>query len=103
MKWVILFVIRLYWVIPKKYRRSCLFKESCSHFVYKITKEKGFICGIGIFMQRRKQCRSGYQILVNVNEVTKIRLADGSYASEIDLSEKMLKEVMLLKSFLPTE
>jgi uncharacterized protein len=62
MKLLLLYIIKIYWLIPKDKRRQCLFKLSCSHYVYKITREKGFVAGIGALRKRYSQCKPGYAI-----------------------------------------
>ncbi|WP_089370120.1 membrane protein insertion efficiency factor YidD [Dokdonia pacifica] len=64
MRHLLLIIIRLYWkLIPASRRKRCLFKESCSHYVYNITKTKGLLAGIRAFLYRYKHCRSGYTIV----------------------------------------
>ncbi len=102
MKWIILIAIRIYWVIPKKFRNNCLFKESCSHFVYRTAKEKGFFCGIAAFFLRKKQCRPGYQLIIQQSSPSvQIRLVDGTVILENEFSDKLVREIELLKNFLP--
>lgn len=60
MSWVILLLIRIYWLTPVKWRRQCLFKESCSNHVYKITKEQGVLKGYEAFIKRFNTCRPNY-------------------------------------------
>ena len=91
MKWLILIGIRIYWLLPKKYRRHCLFKESCSHYVYNITFSGGFLNGIKALKQRIKQCRPGYQILFDNQEIF-ILLNDGNRISSKDASVRLLTE-----------
>lgn len=74
MKWLLLLGIRVYWLIPARSRRSCLFKESCSRYVYRITLLHGYKSGINSLRLRRKQCCAGFAV---VSE-GKVRLADGS-------------------------
>ncbi|HYC27443.1 MAG TPA: membrane protein insertion efficiency factor YidD [Chitinophagaceae bacterium] len=62
MRLLLLFLVRCYWLIPKSYRRKCIFKESCSHFVYNTIKEQGVRKGLLAFRQRTRQCRPGYVI-----------------------------------------
>lgn len=94
MKWVIFFVINIYWIaIPKKYRKSCLFKESCSHFVFRNTMEHGWRHGLYCFLQRWKQCRPGYVIIYTQSKGVEIVLADGCSTTKDNLSDKMLTEV----------
>lgn len=70
MKRLLIGAIKIYWkLVPAERRRKCLFKESCSIYVYKIAKAKGAIAGISALKRRFKQCRPGYK---------KIDLEDGS-------------------------
>lgn len=67
-------LIKLYWNIPKSKRRRCIFKTSCSQFVYKTTKEKGFIEGLVALKFRVENCNGKFQI----------------YEDSIDGSKKMV-------------
>lgn len=63
MKYILLFIIRIYWsIIPASKRKMCIFKESCSNYVLRITKEEGFISGVKAFLFRNKHCCPGYVI-----------------------------------------
>lgn len=69
MKFIILGAIKLYQIFtPKYFRGKCLFKESCSNYVYRKTKEEGFLKGVKAFRFRYKNCRSGYYIHTINNE-----------------------------------
>ena len=64
MKHLLLLSIKIYWfAIPKKLRRSCLFSESCSNHVFRITKDQGFSKGIKALKERYQNCRQGYQYI----------------------------------------
>ena len=64
---LLLYFIKCYWrLIPPKKRRSCIFKKSCSHFVFEITKRDGSIKGLRALLYRMKHCRSGYYIINGV-------------------------------------
>lgn len=64
MKSFLLLIIRLYWtLIPKSNRRMCIFKKSCSNYVFEITKKQGFIKGIIALKFRYRHCRPGYHTL----------------------------------------
>jgi putative component of membrane protein insertase Oxa1/YidC/SpoIIIJ protein YidD len=64
MKWLLLFVIRTYQTLTlKRFRRKCLFKESCSNYIFRITKQKGFREGMKAFNYRINNCRPGYFII----------------------------------------
>lgn len=62
MKWILIFLIHFYWLIPKKWRRRCIFKNTCSKYVYQTTKEQGFLKGIKALKQRMKQCTPYYTV-----------------------------------------
>jgi len=57
------FVIRLYWLIPKRFRRDCLYKESCSKHVYRIISEEGFSKGIRALKHRINTCQPHYKLI----------------------------------------
>ena len=93
MKWPFLIIIKLYWkIIPEKKRRSCLFKESCSHYVYRHTTEYGFFSGIIALKLRVKKCRKGYQ-LYSGNTGFEMKLADGSIIKEEEISPNILNPI----------
>lgn len=63
MKSVMLSMIRFYWkIIPIRSRKKCLFKESCSQYVYRKTQE-GALVGIRALIYRMKVC-NGHAELV---------------------------------------
>lgn len=63
MKILILFIIQIYWLlIPKQKRRKCIFKKSCSVYVYEKTRHSGFIEGLKAFWFRYKNCRGDFEI-----------------------------------------
>ncbi|WP_343692085.1 membrane protein insertion efficiency factor YidD [Chitinophaga sp.] len=64
MKWMFIFLIHIYWLIPKKWRRHCIFKHTCSNYVYQTTKEQGFLKGIKALKQRMKQCTPYYAVYI---------------------------------------
>ncbi|MDI9310437.1 MAG: membrane protein insertion efficiency factor YidD [Limnohabitans sp.] len=66
MKHLILLIIRLYWLTkPKNRRPKCIFRQSCSNFVYEETLQNGFLKGLKAFHYRFKNCRSGFEIFKN--------------------------------------
>jgi len=67
MKILLLFFIKMYWfLIPAKKRKKCLFKKSCSHFVFDIAKKEGLVKGLKALKYRWKHCRPGYYIINGV-------------------------------------
>lgn len=64
MRIVLLWLIKSYWLlIPTKKRNNCLFKKSCSNYVFDITKKDGIIKGLKALRYRFKHCRPGYYII----------------------------------------
>jgi hypothetical protein len=101
MKSLILLGIRFYWIlIPKDKRKNCIFKESCSHYVYNITKKHGFLKGVKSFLLRKKQCRKGYIFILDENGNVIIQLADGSKINEEYVSKTLMDEISILKMHL---
>jgi len=66
MKRLLLAIIRMYWNLVPNYKRGpCLFKKTCSHYIYDQTATKGFIAGIEAFLFRYKNCRGGFSLFKN--------------------------------------
>lgn len=78
MKYILLFMIRLYWLLPKSKRRKCLFKESCSRYVFTLTKAGGLEAGFKALKNRLKQCRPGYYIFKTSDNKEWVRLSDNT-------------------------
>jgi hypothetical protein len=63
-KAILLAAIRTYWAwTPRDRRRTCLFAESCSRHVYRVTADQGLIAGLAALRQRLGRCRPGYFVL----------------------------------------
>lgn len=85
MKYILLFLIKIYWLIwPAKKRRQCIFKLSCSKFVYSETLSKGLGAGIRALQFRYNNCRHEYQIYKNpvTNEIEIILISGGILSNE---------------------
>ena len=82
MKYLLLIAIKTYWLIPQKNRRECLFHESCSKYVFRITKTEGFIKGIKCLNNRFKKCNSNYKVFITSNRKEFVLLNDGSVVSK---------------------
>jgi len=64
MKYLLLISIKIYWsLIPKTIRGECLFKKSCSHYVFDTTNSKGLIAGLSAIRFRFDHCRSSYSLM----------------------------------------
>lgn len=66
MKFLVLFSIRLYWKLsPAVNGHRCIFKESCSHLVYRVAKEEGTLQAMRELTQRWHVCGPVYHIMKN--------------------------------------
>lgn len=93
MKYIILLVIRLYWCLkPKHSNPKCIFKKSCSHYVFEITKEQGFLKGLSALYFRYKNCRYGYEIFKNpVTNEMQMLLPNKVILNNKEIAERLLK------------
>ena len=92
MKYVLLFLIRLYWqVVPEKKRNRCLYKVSCSRHVYDVTLRKGIVDGVKALMMRVRTCNRHHEVVYLKEEnVFVIRLKDGTMLQEAEISERII-------------
>jgi len=91
MKYLLIAIIKIYWYLPKTTQRKCLFKESCSHHVYKVTYKGGLILGIKTLAKRIRQCRPGYSIFI-VDGNNFMRLASGDIINENEIANNLLNK-----------
>ena len=93
MKGILLIIIKLYWlIVPKKKRRGCLFKETCSNYVYRHTQEGGFFKGVNALRNRIKKCKKEYQLYSGLSGF-EMELADGSIIKEDEISPRILEPI----------
>ena len=103
MRWLILFPIHVYWHAWPSFlkKRSCIFKESCSLFVFRVTKDYGFIAGCKALNWRYRNCRPGYRIVTNKEGKFEICLVSGNVVPESEIADAILKPyVIAMKSAL---
>jgi len=92
MRFVFMLIIKFYQAFtPKAFRGKCLFKESCSNYVYRITKEVGLKDGINSFLFRLKNCRPGYYMIEEADKILLITVKNW-VVEEKDISEKIINE-----------
>ncbi|MGO4708072.1 membrane protein insertion efficiency factor YidD [Chryseobacterium sp. 2TAF14] len=93
MKYFLILLIKAYWVtIPASRRRKCIFRKSCSKYVYEETISKGMISGLKALKFRFKNCRSGAQIFENpITRKIQIILPNNKVLDEKDISERFIK------------
>jgi putative component of membrane protein insertase Oxa1/YidC/SpoIIIJ protein YidD len=79
MKRAVLFAIELYWrlIVPQR-RRQCIFRESCSLHVHRITRDQGLVRGISAFVHRFRRCRGGYAVTFDQHLNPSLLLVDGT-------------------------
>ena len=91
MKHLLLFAVRAYWLLwPENRKRCCLFRESCSRHVYRVTCHDGLLPGVRALFRRVRLCRGGYSgtVLANGFEVC---LADGTVISAEEASPAVVE------------
>lgn len=94
MKYILMFTIQLYWLIPKRMRRKCLFKKTYSVYVYENSKNEGLITGMKSLVYRFKNCRHGAQLFIDpICGEKKMILLDNSILSQEYISENILKSI----------
>ncbi|WP_350289827.1 membrane protein insertion efficiency factor YidD [uncultured Croceitalea sp.] len=93
MKLILLLIIKTYWfLIPKSKRRCCIFRKTCSQFVFEKTKEHGFNEGWKAFWFRYKNCRYGYVLFKNpIDNTVQMILPQGQIISEEEVSKSIIK------------
>jgi len=96
---LLLFPIYLYWHIwPSALKkRQCLFKESCSHYIWRVTSELGFSAGCKALVDRYYNCRPGYRVTMNDKGEFQIRLVTGAVVSEQEIADAVIKPYLGLK------
>jgi putative component of membrane protein insertase Oxa1/YidC/SpoIIIJ protein YidD len=92
MKHLILLSIQLYWLSkPKNCKPKCIFKKSCSHYVYEITQQEGFLKGLEAFKFRFENCRNGFELFKNpTNNRTNMLLPSKIIIEENEIAERLL-------------
>ena len=92
MKYLILLIIQTYWnMIPKSKRKRCIFKISCSNYVYQITKKEGFLKGLKAFNYRYKNCRGNFEIFENpISKKKQILLSSNQIIDSEEIAERFL-------------
>ncbi|MDZ7268367.1 MAG: membrane protein insertion efficiency factor YidD [candidate division KSB1 bacterium] len=100
MRSVIILWIQLYRnFVPEGKRRRCLFRESCSHHVERIARERGSFAAITAFLARARHCRPGYGFEWDADsDVWFLVCANGAKIPKVMVSEHILSEYQFLQS-----
>lgn len=91
-KYLLILPIKLYWIlVPKSKRRKCIFRKSCSRYVYDKAIDEGIIPGLKALQYRYSNCRSGFHIIENpINKQTQIILPNNTLLQECEISERFI-------------
>lgn len=92
MKWLLLLVIKLYWALLRRWgRRQCIFRLSCSRYVYGVTEREGLYRGLLALHFRFCNCRDGFQVFDDpVNGGRRMVLPEGLLLGEEEMAERFL-------------
>lgn len=92
MRTLIILVIKSYWfLIPKEKRRHCVFRKSCSNYVYEVTQEKGFVKGIKAFIFRFRNCRNTIEIFKNpIDKTVEVILPNKKVLKQNEVSKRIV-------------
>ncbi len=98
MRQLLLLIIHCYWrLIPKEKRRSCIFKKSCSNYVFEITKRDGFFAGAKALLFRYNNCRGELTFFKNPLTLrTQVVLKSGIVIEDSELSENLVLKLKYL-------
>ncbi|WP_378174264.1 membrane protein insertion efficiency factor YidD [Aquimarina sp. SS2-1] len=92
MKILLIIPIKLYWFfVAKSKRRRCIFRKSCSNYVYEETCKKGFISGLKALRYRYQNCRSDFIIFDHpINDQKLMLLPNQEIIEEKEISERLI-------------
>lgn len=92
MGFFLLYSIKLYWLTKSKSRAAkCIFRKSCSHYVYDITKKKGLLKGLQALKYRINNCKYGFEIYNDPeSKKYKIILPNKDILEEEEIAERLL-------------
>lgn len=92
MKLLLLIAIKLYWfIIPRHKRRKCIFKCSCSKFVFEVTTKQGFFAGTKALKFRMQNCNAHFDIIRDYQSgERKMYLKNGAVIGESAIADRLL-------------
>ncbi len=92
MKNILLFIIKVYWLIkPKNKKPCCIFRKSCSHYVYEITKNRGLFRGFQALRYRINNCKYGFEVYTDpVSKKYKMILPNKEVLEEEEIAKRLL-------------
>jgi len=99
MRIFLLIVIRIYWfLIPKSKRRKCIFRKSCSNYVFEETLKNGLWVGLKAFRFRYENCRHGFEVFKNpIDNKVQMILTNHQIIGEENIAERLIKKDINMK------
>lgn len=98
MRWLLIGVIHLYRRLPPFFKRKCLFKETCSAHVLRLTRQSGFLVGLRTLKIRMMQCRPGYVVFFDPDlQHWGVRFANASVAKRDELADFVFAPVAMMQ------
>jgi putative component of membrane protein insertase Oxa1/YidC/SpoIIIJ protein YidD len=92
MSWLLVACIRSYRRLPDRFKRQCLFKETCSYFVERAALESGFRSGLNAVKSCASKCRPGYSAFYDHRIGDwRVCLRDGSVVGSSTLADFVLE------------
>lgn len=92
MKWFLLGAISFYQSLPARLRPQCLFRETCSSYVRRVTRESGVLAGLRALKTRVSQCRPGYVVFFdNEFKCWRVRFANGAVSNSPHVADFVLE------------
>ena len=91
MGWMLICFIRLYRALPDRIKRRCLFKETCSLFILRVTREAGFFAGCRAMAYRFTRCRPRYSVSYDYTCADwRVEFANGTRAEPVEIADFIL-------------
>jgi len=93
MKYILLFIIKVYWkIIPELKRGKCIYRRSCSHYVFDTTMERGLIEGLKALNYRFRTCNQYFQLYKNpMTSRTEGILSNGDTLTENEIADRLIE------------
>lgn len=92
MRWPLILLIRIYWRIPARFKRRCLFRETCSLHVMRATDEGGLVAGCRALGRRFVRCRPRYSVYYDSRSRDwQVRLANGTAVESAEVADFVLE------------
>ncbi len=98
LKWLLVGSIRAYQSLPARFKRRCIFKETCSRYVLRHTLESGFWAGVRALRYRIGVCRPLRGAEFASDGEMMLMLADGSRAPSYEFTESAIQPYSVMRS-----